>query len=68
MARMSSFNSCSLSLIVWEFRGLKAVVLLCAVRGYSCFVEGELDDVRSQIFPPNKVRHSGYSCFQNGNL
>lgn len=28
------------------------MVLVCAVRGYSCFAEGEFDDVRSQIQLP----------------
>lgn len=44
------------------------MVLMCAVRGYSCFAEGELDDVKSQISPPNKIRYSGYSSFQSVNL
>lgn len=39
-----------------------------AGRGYSCFAEWELDDVRSQISPSNKMKYSRYSSFQNGNL
>ena len=47
------------------------MVLVCAVRGYSCFAKGEVDDVRSQISPLNKIRYSGYSSLMamiNGNL